>query len=251
MIGLLLPPALAAGALAGLGALVGRLGRHWRLGAGLAALALPVGFAWLIGSIQASPRQLPERLPMLALLLLLPAFAAARWPRGLPAGLAAVAGALAGGWWMAGAPLWGPDLLRVAGLGAGLAAAAGVGMLALRGAWQGLLPPLGLALMMVVLAPPGPWAGLGIVLAAAAIGAAGFGARLPPPLQIAFGSVLAAIALGPALALGRGVDLVPPIALLCSALLAWLWRPRRRAGLVLAGQGVIFLAAAAGLALLA
>jgi hypothetical protein len=43
-----------------------------RLGAAALPLALVLGFTLIIGGVQASPRQLGERLPLLALLLLAP-----------------------------------------------------------------------------------------------------------------------------------------------------------------------------------
>jgi hypothetical protein len=118
---------------------------------GIAAGAGLLAGWWLtFGLLTASPRQLPERLPPLALMLLLATVLllppTRRWPRlGLPATLL---GALLAGWWMAGAPLVRADLTRGAAELAAVAAAT------------------------VLLAPmPGPQAVLAAVLVAATLGA--------------------------------------------------------------------------------
>jgi hypothetical protein len=145
----------------------------------LAALAAGIGLlaAWwsFFGLLTATPRQLPERLPLLVLALLLFAAAAdalAARPRFAWAGgpLAAL-GALGAGWWMAGAPLHLPDLQRAAPALAGIAALAW--LLALRAApgWPAVLAALALAAALVVAAPPGPAVLLGAALPAAALGA--------------------------------------------------------------------------------
>ncbi|WP_198371347.1 hypothetical protein, partial [Roseomonas rosulenta] len=85
-----------------------------------AALGLAAGFVAVTGVIGASPRQLAERLPMLALVALGGAVAVSvpwRWLRP-PAAVAAV---LAAAWWMAGAPLHPDTLLQAAPVAAGLA----------------------------------------------------------------------------------------------------------------------------------
>ncbi len=234
-------PVLATAALAAAGGVVARQARSPGLGGMLMGLGLLVGLAWTFGALQASPRQLPERLPMLALGLLLPAALAARWPRA--AWAAAAAAALGAGWWLAGAPLWWPDAERVAPVALALAAGAGLAMAALRGPWQAPVLAAGLALLLHVTAPRGPWADVALLLGAAGLAAAAFGRALPPAGWIALGPLMAAVAAGPVLAIGRGADWAVPAALVCAVALAWL--ARWPVAAVAAGQVAMLAAAAA------
>ncbi len=232
-----------APALLGLcGALLHRFSRLPGLAAAALPLGLLLGFLILIGGIQASPRQLGERLPLLTVLLLAPALLACRWPRpwlGWPLlGLAA----LLTGWWMGGGALWGPDLSRALPAMLGVAAAAGLGGAALRGPWQGALLPCGLALMLFAASPPGPWSGLALVPAVMGLAGLAWGARLPMPGWLALGPAMAALAAGPVLALGRGLDWALAVALLAAAAIGLAVRPGWPA---LAAQAALFLAAAA------
>ena len=122
-------PALPA-LVAALGlALAGRVLRQPWL-AGLAAgVGLLLGWWWIFGTLTASPRQLPERLPLLALGLL--GFAGlgcmmSRWAAGRV--IAAMGGVLATGWWMAGAPLTVADLLAALPVLAGVATGAALAL---------------------------------------------------------------------------------------------------------------------------
>jgi hypothetical protein len=81
------------------------------LGLGLAAL---LGITLLLGLVNPSPRQLGQRLPLLALVALLLALPLALGRRGWVMVLLMLLGALFTGWWMAGAPLNEADLLRAA-----------------------------------------------------------------------------------------------------------------------------------------
>ena len=219
---LIWPAVMAAAAALGGGAMARWVGLR-ALGAGLAALGLLIGLVALLGALQASPRQLFERLPMLALGLLALAILAARWPR-----LAWPAIALAtfwAGWWMAGAPLWWPDMQRAAFAALLMAGGALAAMLALRLPWQAALLGAGLAGMLWASAPRGPWFEISWIVAAAGIAAAAFGSRLPLAMALVLGPVLAATALGPVLAIGRGADWAVPLALLLAGAIGLLRLP--------------------------
>ena len=201
------------------GALLARFGRLPAgyaavLGAAALPLALLLGFALLLGSLQASPRQLGERLPMLALLLLGPALLAARWPWPRLGWPLLGCAALLTGWWMGGGTLHGADLWRALPASAGVAAGAALAGLAWRGPWQGVVLAPGLALLLHLAAPPGPWADLALVLAVVAVAAAAFGAAPPMAGWLALGPAMAALVAGPVLALGRGTDWAVAAALL-------------------------------------
>lgn len=238
MIDPLIWPAVMAGAGVLAGVALARWAKLPGPGAVLGALGLLVGLVALLGAVQASPRQLFERLPLLALGLVLPAVLAARWPRlGWPGlGLAV----LWTGWWMAGAPLWWPDAQR-ASVAAGLMAAGALGaMLALRQPWQAPVLAVGLAALLWASAPRGPWFEIAWLAAAAGVAAAGFGARLPLALGLVLGPMLAAVALGPVLAIGRGADWAVPLALVLVAGMGW---PGLPLGARLAAQAAMLAAA--------
>jgi hypothetical protein len=178
---------------------------------GLAALAAgagtAAGWALTMGVATASPRQLPERLPLLAL-----AATALALPVGLlgdgrlrPLGAAAAALALlAGAWWLAGAPLAPADLRRGAVPLLGLAVLVLAAQVPLHGPWHAgaALALLGAGLWIA--APPGPWTVLAAAAAAAALGAAAVAGTAAwgavPRLPVAL--ALAALAAGPVLARG-------------------------------------------------
>lgn len=236
-------PALLAPAVLGLcGVLLHRFARLPGLAAAAMPLGLLLGFLLLIGGIQASPRQLAERLPLLALLLLAPALLACRWPRPWLGWVLLAIAAVLTGWWMGGGALYGPDLTRALPAMLGVAAAAGLGGVAMRGAWQGALLPCGLAAMLLAAAPPGPWADLALVLAVVALTGLAWGARLPAAGWLCLGPAMAALAAGPVLALGRGLDWALAAALLAAAIMGMAVRPGWP---VLAAQGALFVAAAA------
>lgn len=194
--------ALAA-ALAAL--LAGRVLRLPALGALAAPIGLAAGCVMVTGAIAASPRQLAERLPMLALLAFGAAVAVLVLRRPWARAAAAAAGVLAGAWWMSGAPLHPDTLLRAAPVAAALAFA--MGAAARRGggaimavAWAALAAGLALA------AARGPQlayalAGLGAALAALA-GRQGGALEA----RVALGILLAAIAAVPVLGRGAAAD---------------------------------------------
>jgi hypothetical protein len=203
----------------------GRVLRMPALSGLAAAIGLAAGCFAVTGVIAASPRQLAERLPMLALLALggaaLVGLVPGRWPRAL-AGAGAV---LAGAWWMSGAPLHPETLLRATPVAAGLGLAMGVAVLRGGGApmavaWAALAAGLALA------AARGPHladalAGVGAVLGAAAGRQVGAG-----PARVALGIMLAAIAAVPVLGRAAPADWAAAAAP-ALALLAGPWLARR------------------------
>jgi hypothetical protein len=190
----------------------------------LAPLGVGAGLAlgwWLIlGGPTASPRQLPERLPGLALAGVVAGLLLAQFGRGggRGGGWVGRAGAallvLTAAWWLAGAPLAPADLRRAA---VPLLALAVLGAAAVE-----LRTPLravvafGLALAGIWLAAPiGPWSMLAMAAFAAALGGLvagqreGQGVGTPPGgvaawLPMALG--LAGLVAGPLLARGAAAD---------------------------------------------
>jgi hypothetical protein len=164
--------ALAFAVALGLAALARLLRRP--LPAGIAAGAGLLAGWWLtFGLLTASPRQLPERLPPLALMLLLATVLllplSRRWPRfGLPATLL---GALLAGWWMAGAPLVRADMARGAAELAAVAAATVLLARASGPSWAGFAAAAALLGALLLAPMPGPQAVLAAVLVAATLGA--------------------------------------------------------------------------------
>lgn len=192
----------------------GRLVRRPGLAALAAAAGLLAGWWWTMGLVTASPRQLPERLPLLAACLLLLAAigtAAARPGRGIGRWIGpaiAGAGALATGWWMAGAPRTGADLATALPVLAGVTALA---LLLLRrdAAWSAPAAALVLLAGLVLARLPGPGVVLGVAAAAAALGGA-LGAapsgRASPAAALPLAGGLAALAVLPLLARGAAAD---------------------------------------------
>lgn len=198
--------ALLAGAVALLWA--GLFGA-WRR-PGLAAAGAGVGLAagWLLtlGLPGASPRQLAERLPLLAAAAaLVGALLAALGPRVWVA-VATGAALLAGAWWIAGAPLHAADLSRallvllaVGSLAAGL-------LLGLRGAPEAVVAAALLAAGVWLTRPTGPWILLAAAALAAAAGALVAGRAWPPAARLAPALGLCALAAGPVLGRGSAAD---------------------------------------------
>lgn len=177
----------------------GALALLWALGfglarrRGLASLAFAAGcaLAWVatLGLVTASPRQLPERLPLLALAALLLTAPLPRWPR---LGWAVVLVlALGGGWWLAGGPLTWPDLRRAMPVAAGMA---------------GLV-------LLIRARLDAPWPG--VVAAAAALGALMLAGQRGPQVLLEAG--VAAAALGAALARAPWGPVAPALALALAA----------------------------------
>jgi hypothetical protein len=175
------------------------------LGAGI---GLAAGVVMTLGMVPGSPRQLPERLPLLALggalLGLVLAVAGAR--RGvLAAGLVAI-GLSAGAWWLVGAPMPGPDLRRgtlalasIAALLVGLA-------LALRGPWQAAYAAAILAAGLWLSAPFGPWLVLAVIVLGAALGGVVAGPLWAAPARLPVALGLGALLAGPVIARGSALD---------------------------------------------
>ncbi len=175
------------------------------LGAGV---GLAAGVVMTLGAVPGSPRQLPERLPVLALagasLGLVLALAGAR--RGaLAAGI--VGGALlAGGWWLAGAPMVVPDLHRgTVGL-AGLAVLLLALAVALRGPWQAAYAAALLLTGLWLAAPLGPWLALAAVVLGAVLGGAAAGPAWSAPARLPIALGLGAVLAGPVVARGNALD---------------------------------------------
>ncbi|WP_244407778.1 hypothetical protein [Roseomonas fluvialis] len=202
------PAVVRGAAVALLGTLVllaaGRVLRLPAVSALAGAVGLAAGCLAVTGVVGASPRQLAERLPMLALVALGGAVVVAVLRGRAARAVAGAIGVLAGAWWMSGAPLHPDTMLRAAPVAAALALAMGAG--ALRGgpamavAWAMLAAGLALA------AARGPHlayalAGLGAVLGAALGRQAG-----AAPVRVALGVMLAGIAAVPVLGRGAPAD---------------------------------------------
>lgn len=176
-----------------------RATRPAAVGAGLLA-----GVLWLLPAIWPSPRQVPERLPVLAAgLLVLPLLLTL--PRLPPAAVRGVA-LLVAAWWMAGAPL------RLADVSA---AAVPLGAMAAAGLWCALRPPgplpvagIGLALTAALLV--GGWAGgmpAALAAAAALVALVGVMRRaVGPAADAALCGLLIALAAMPAMTRGLTLD---------------------------------------------
>jgi hypothetical protein len=228
------PALLAALAMAG----ACRLLRRPRWAELAAGLGLVAGFVAVLGVITASPRHFVERLPALVLLGLVAGLLAGL-SRPILRGAAVVAGLLLGAWWLLGAPLHPPDLLRAAPSGLAIVAAMAL-VLRAEPAFPG--QAVGWAALAAGVAAAGAFgpylafalAGLGAVLGAGALGAmTGMPSRLPlalgmvgvaavPLLARAAPADIAAAA-APALALATGPALAGPVGRwLGPRLAAWL-----------------------------
>ena len=194
------------------------------LGAGL---GLAVGWVLTLGLLTGSPRQLPERLPALAVggvLVGLVLVLAGR--RGWLGAVLAALGVFGAAWWLAGGPLTQADLRRVGIVLLALAALGAAVLLALRGPVPAAAAMALLAAGLWLFGPPGPWFVLALVGVAAALGAlpAGPWGSAGP----AGGDRARALAAGPVLARGGAADW-----LMAAAPLAALWiGPARAAGSV-------------------
>lgn len=250
--------ALVAGACAFGAAWLGRAAGRPLLGAAAAGIGVLAGWWFAFGVLTASPRQLPERLPLLMFVLVLaaPLFgAAARWRRWLAVPLAA-AGALWVGWWIAGAPMVLPDVVRAAPVLVGAVIATLLLAWAGEPRWAG---PVAASILLagLHLAPlAGPYRLLGVVLlvavAMATLVRPGKGNMTHPMLTaLPAAGALAALAAIPVLARGAASDFVlaasPLAALLLGApagtrLAGRRWGGSAGAGLVGAlAVGIVFL----------
>ncbi|WP_283094260.1 hypothetical protein [Sediminicoccus sp. KRV36] len=175
-------------------------------GLGLALAAL-LGVTLLLGVVNASPRQLAERLPMLALAGLLMAAPLASGRRGLLLFSLALGGAGFTAWWMAGAPLTEADLLRAASVMLALSLLVPVLLLEVAAPWRGVLAAAALFAGLLASGLAGPWVMLAMILLAAALGQqlAG-GAVMADAARLPFAMLLAALVAGPILARGAPAD---------------------------------------------
>ncbi len=187
------------------------------------------------GLLTATPRQLPERLPLLMLamvvLVSLAGALARRWPRA--AWPLAMLVSLLAGWWMAGAPQTLPDFGRSWPVLTGVTLASLVMAAAGVGRWSRLGAAAALALGLAAAGWPGPGSLLAVILLAGVLGAAlpaasshGSAAPLEAlPVTVA----LAALGVIPILARGIWADLVGGLAPLAALLLGAMFG-RRFAG---------------------
>jgi hypothetical protein len=220
------PAALVAGACAFGAAWLGRAAGRPLFGAAAAGVGVLAGWWFAFGVLTASPRQLPERLPLLMLALVLAVLlfgAAARWRRWLALPLATT-GATWAGWWMAGAPMVLPDLARVAPFLAGVAMSMLVLALADGPRWAGPVAASVLFAGLHVAPLAGPYRLLaGVVLAAAAMAALvrpGRGNMAHPVLTaLPLAGALAALAAIPVMARGAASDFAVAAAPLAALLL--------------------------------
>ncbi len=226
-------------------------GRPLTAGLGLPLAAL-LGVALLLGVTLASPRQLAERLPVLALAAAVLALPLAWGRRGWLALLLGLLAAGFTGWWMAGGPLTEADLLRAAP--AGLALLLLVPLVQLESAppWRGVLAAVALLAGLLASGIPGPWVMLGLILLSAGFGqqVAGGGA-MPDPARLSFAMLLAALVAGPLLARGAAADWAAALAPLAPLLLGARLTGRLkgwRAGLLVVGLAALPVATAWGLA---
>jgi signal transduction histidine kinase len=172
------------------------------------ALGLAVGWWFTLGLPIASPRQLAERLPLLALagfaaaLLLGLVAAGRRWGSALGAALLLAAGA----WWLAGAPLAAADLRRAQVLLLALGAASAVASLELRSPLRAAIAFALLLAAVWIVRPTGPWAVLAAAGAAAALGGMPAGAPWSVTAALPVALALAGLAAGPILARGAAPD---------------------------------------------
>lgn len=222
---------------------------RWRGAGEWPAMAIPlavlVALTLLLGGIAASPRQLGERLPMLALLLAAPAALATAWPRPVVAWLGWGLAAILGGWWMAGGPAWGDDLAQAWPLAAGLAVAALLPGMALEARWQGAILPVGLTALLWAASPPGPWFQAAFLVGLVGTAALAFGPVSPLAGRVLLAPLLVALAAGPVIAQGRWSDWLVAGWLAAMAALGWGWQEWRgrlgQALLCAAGLGTLLL----------
>lgn len=184
------------------------------------ALGAVLGVTLLLGLVNASPRQLAERLPVLACAALLLALPLAFGRRAWLLVVLAVLGALATGWWMAGGPLTEADLLRAAPVLLALILLAPLILLEAVPPWRAVLAALALLAGMLASGLVGPWVLLALILVAATFGqqAAG-GGVMPDSARLPFAMLLVALIAGPILARGAAADWAAALAPLAPLLL--------------------------------
>lgn len=189
-----------------------------------AALALPLGallgLAWVMGGFSASPRQLPERLPLLAAGALALALPLAAGLRGVGAGVVVLVGGALTGWWMGGAPLHGPDAARVVPVLVLLGLLVPVLHREAAAPWRAQGAALALVAGLWAAGAPGPWWLLALVLVGAGLPLAFSAAPLAEAARLPFVILLAALLAGPLLTRGAPADWMAALAPLALLLLA-------------------------------
>jgi hypothetical protein len=239
---------LAALAVAG----AARLLRRGRWADAAAGVGLAIGFAAVLGVVTASPRFLAERLPALVLLGLLSGCLAglAKAPALRLAAMAA--GVALGAWWMAGAPLHPPDLLRAAPVGLALGTAMALALRGGPGLPASLVAWVALAAGVALAGALGPYPAFALAGCGAVLGAAAFGGGAGPASRLPLALGMVGLAAAPLLARAAPADAAaaaaPALALLAGPMMAALagrWvGPRLAAwiGPVLAAAPVVALA---------
>jgi hypothetical protein len=194
-------------------------GRPATAGLGL-ALGMLLGVTLLLGLVSASPRQLAERLPLLACAAMLLAVPLAWGRRGWPVAVLGLLGAGFTGWWMAGAPMNEADLLRAAPVGLALWLLVPLVQLEAPAPWRGTLAVTALLAGLLASGIPGPWVMLAMVLLAATFGqqVAG-GGGMADSARLPFSMLLGALVAGPLLARGVAADWAAAMAPLAPLLL--------------------------------
>lgn len=195
----------------------------------LSGLAAPAGIAagWIVtlGLILASPRQLPERLPLLSLAALVFGLAAqAVAKRQVFLWVVVGLGCLGTGWWMAGAPMTAADIQRGAVTIGAAAATAGLGYALMQASWQPLAAALAFAAALLVAGIAGPAWLLAAIAVTAALAAWVGGAAPEPAMRLPMAMILAALIALPPLSRGALLDWLvaasAPVALLVGPLVA-------------------------------
>jgi hypothetical protein len=172
------------------------------------AFGLAVGWAATLGLPFASPRQLAERLPLLALggfatALPLALLATGRaWRLVLGAGPILAAGA----WWLAGAPTTAADLRRALVPVLAFGAFSAIAALELRSPLRATAAFALLLAAQWTLQPTGPWLVLAAAGVAAALGASPSGAPWTAAAALPAALALAGVAAGPIVARGGAAD---------------------------------------------
>ena len=186
-----------------------RLARQPALAPAAVALGLALGWVVTIGLVTASPRQLAERLPLLALALVLIALPVAGLARGRGTMLGTVMAWLAvlgAAWWMAGGPTHGPSLLAALPVLAGVAVFGAALLWRLGGAGEGAKASLALLAGLLVAGGFGPQPMLAGCLVGAAFGAALAGAGGGPAPRLALAPAMAALAAVPVIGRAQPAD---------------------------------------------
>ncbi|MES2713634.1 MAG: hypothetical protein V4653_18795, partial [Pseudomonadota bacterium] len=165
-----------------------RVARQPALAPAAAALGVALGWGATMGIVTASPRQLVERLPMLAMALVPLVLPVAGLARGRAAMLGVVAawlGVLGAAWWMAGGPVHGPSLVVALPVFAGVAAYGAALLWRMGDALEGGKAALALFAGLVAAGGFGPQPVLAACLVGAAFGAVLAGAGGGPAPRVA------------------------------------------------------------------